>query len=78
MKINKTIDTLEEQNSSLVELLQIKEIKYFEANRKLIKLNALLEQKMVMIEQSLKEVKEERNSKEKECKDLLYHIKHHK
>lgn len=68
---SKVVEILEAQNSELIELLKTKEEQHFAAHNKLSKLNALLEQKMQMVEQSLKEVREEKESKENEFKEIL-------
>lgn len=49
------INELHDKNNDLVECMQQKEQDYFNSNNELLKLNALLEQKIEMIEEDLKD-----------------------
>lgn len=49
------INELSDKNNELLEAIQQKEDDYFNSNNELLKLNALLEQKIEMIEEDLKD-----------------------
>lgn len=64
------LHNLSQENEQLADLLKTKEEQYFMSNNKLTKLNALLEQKMEMVESSLKETKEKLEVKEQDYREL--------
>lgn len=71
---NEELNILESQNQELLDLIQQKEQDYFNSNNELLKLNALLEAKISMIEDDLRDSKEQKEAKDLEIKEIMKEI----